>query len=248
MLIGIIFGAIIVFVFFAYLFLAGFFKRGNASQYSVAQTEELNSSPISGKTILFLGSSVTKGFSARGESFVDYIQKRNQCVCIKEAVSGTTLLNSGSTSYIPRMLKLKTNKVDAFVCQLSTNDRVYKTRLGNISQSTNRDDFDITTTTGAIEFIISFAKETWKCPVVFYTNPYFKNDRYKAMVDRLLEMKDKWGIDMIDLCYNEEINRIPDQDHRLYMMMDHIHPVRAGYKLWLTPVFEKVLYHLLGQK
>ena len=36
-------------------------------------------------------------------SFVDYISYRNGCEYVKEAVSGTTLVDNGKTSYIQRM-------------------------------------------------------------------------------------------------------------------------------------------------
>lgn len=244
-----IFGIILVVIFIAgsiaYLYITGTFKPGNAIQYSVAQTEALQSSPISGKTIYFLGSSVTQGFAAKNESFVDYIQKRNNCTCIKEAVSGTTLLDNGSNSYIRRMYKLnKKAKINVFICQLSTNDARFN-KLGKLSKSKNRNDFDTTTTTGAIEFIISYACGTWNCPVVFYTSTYYKDKNYKAIVDRLLEIKNKWEICVIDLYNDKEMYNISKKERNLYMN-DYVHPVRAGYKLWWTPVFEKYLYNLLG--
>jgi lysophospholipase L1-like esterase len=233
----------------ASLFLKGTFKPGNRSPYSVANTEVLPNSPLSGKTILFLGSSVTKGLAALGESFVDYLQKRNSCTCVKEAVSATTVLDNGKNSYVQRMLRLnKGARLDAFVCQLSTNDTHFYglKRLGDVSSSTNRSDFDTKTTTGAIEFIISYARETWNCPVIFFTNTYFNDKNYKALVDRLHEIKDKWGIGVIDLYNDRELNNISKKQLDFYMLRDHLHPVRAGYELWWTPAIERHLYDLIG--
>ena len=45
---------------------------------------------LKGKTILFLGSSVTHGSCAGGISFVDLMADKCEIHCIKEAVSGTT--------------------------------------------------------------------------------------------------------------------------------------------------------------
>ena len=53
----------------------GLLSRGNAAQYSVSQTEALENSPIKGKRILFLGSSVTYGSASKGESFADFLAK-----------------------------------------------------------------------------------------------------------------------------------------------------------------------------
>ena len=51
----------------------------------------MKNSPLKGKNFIFLGSSVTKGFAAYGQSFADMIAARNDAHCVKEAVSGTTL-------------------------------------------------------------------------------------------------------------------------------------------------------------
>lgn len=61
--------------------------------YSVANTPALADSPLKGKTILFLGSSVTCGSAPGQESFVEYMVKRDGILAVKEAVSGTTLVD-----------------------------------------------------------------------------------------------------------------------------------------------------------
>ena len=64
---------------------------GNTGPYSVAATPALSDSPLAGKTYVFLGSSVTYGASSEGESMADFLAARHGAVCVKEAVSGTTL-------------------------------------------------------------------------------------------------------------------------------------------------------------
>ena len=44
-------------------------KPGNAEQYSVENVAENPDSPLRGKTIIYLGSSVTEGYAACGSSF-----------------------------------------------------------------------------------------------------------------------------------------------------------------------------------
>lgn len=56
------------------------------------------------KKYIFLGSSVTYGSAAGGYSFVDMLAEKNQIDCIKEAVSGTTLVDNGPDSYVQRMI------------------------------------------------------------------------------------------------------------------------------------------------
>lgn len=111
---------------------------GNAAKYGVRHTKT-KVGPLLNKEIFFLGSSVTLGFGALGESFVDYLWKADGVYGTKDAENGTTLVgkilsddqdsNYDPDSYVNRLevsLKITRNhpeeKPDAFVLQLSTND------------------------------------------------------------------------------------------------------------------------------
>lgn len=224
------------------------FHAGNTDEYSVENTPALEKSLLKGKNIIFLGSSVTYGSAAKGESFVDYLVKRDGIVATKEAVSGTLLVDEevwGKKSYIERMKSIDTSiDADAFVCQLSTNDASMKKPLGEISTSTNLDDFDTQTVAGAIEYVIVYARQTWDCPVVFYTGTKYNSEQYGQMVELLLQIKDKWDIEVIDLWNDADMNAVSDADYKLYMV-NGIHPSRAGYRDWWTPKFEEALTKLL---
>ncbi len=200
---------------------------------------------MQGKTYFFLGSSVTYGYAAEGVSFVDYLQQRNQCITVKEAESGTTLADTGETSYVQRMLRNMdvTAKCDVFICQLSTNDASQNIPFGKISDSFDLENFDAATIIGAIEYIIAYAKKTWECPVVFYTNVYYENSDYQRMVDILYQLQKKWKIGILDLWNRESMRNVSKEEHVRYMA-DAIHPTAAGYEEWWTPVFEEYLQNL----
>lgn len=217
---------------------------GNAEQYALDTIEVERNSPLKNKNIVFLGSSVTYGASSMGVSFADYIGAMNDCNIIKEAVSGTTLVDEGVDSYILRLNKIDTQNADIFVCQLSTNDATQKKPLGEINNSENINDFDTKTVAGAIEYIIAYAKDKWDCPVVFYTNPKYDSANYQAMVDLLLEIQKKWNIEIIDMWNDVDFNNITDEQKSLYMA-DSIHPTQAGYLEWWTPVFENKLKEVI---
>ena len=227
----------------------GKFAAGNREEYSVAATPSLESSPLSGKHIIFLGSSVTYGSAANGESFVDYLVKRDDIIATEEAVSGTLLVEEavwGKESYITRMKTIEPNlNADAFICQLSTNDATMKKPLGEISDSRNLEDFDTQTVTGAMEYVIAYAQQTWDCPVIFYTGTQYDNEVYAAMVARLLELQEKWDIGVIDLWNDAEMNSVSEDAYELYMV-NGIHPSRAGYRDWWTPKFEAYLLELFA--
>lgn len=218
---------------------------GNAEEYHLENVEALEESPLEEKKILFLGSSVTKGACSLDVSMADYIAQLDQCEVVKEAVGGTTLSTAKDNSYVERLNNLKTNQeFDLVVCQLSTNDASQKMKLGEICDSKNIDDLDTAMVTGAMEYIIAYCQQTWDCSVVFYTGTKYDSGEYQKMVDRLLELQDKWGIGVIDLWNNEEMNAVSDEDYDLYMY-DSIHPTQAGYLEWWTPVIEEELYQIV---
>ena len=220
----------------------GVFAKGNGSEYGLGSVEVISDSPLKGKTGIFLGSSVTYGYGSMGVSFVDFLEKADGLNVVKEAVSGTTLANIKDNSYVSRMKKIdKDIKADFFMCQLSTNDATKNLPLGHVSESFDKEDFDTQTVTGATEYIIAYARETWNCPVIFYTQAKYDSEAYKAMTDMLLELERKWDITVIDFWNNEEINNISADERTLYLV-DHIHPSKAGYKIWWLPEIRNTLY------
>ena len=215
---------------------------GNADRYAVSQVKPSGDETLKGKTVIFLGSSVTYGAASLGESFADDLSARLQCNVVKEAVSGTTLSTTSPNSYVTRLDNIKTRQADLFICQLSTNDASQKKPLGEVTDSERMEDFDTDTVAGAMEYIIAYAKDKWDCPVVFYTNPKYDSDEYAAMVELLYEIWDKWGIGVIDLW--TELPEITEEERALYMA-DAIHPTRAGYLEWWTPVMEKDIIEMM---
>lgn len=222
----------------------GLFSEGNYGEYDLKNTKSLQSSPLKGKTIIFLGSSVTYGYGSMGVSFADFLEVTDGITAIKEAVSGTTLADVKNNSYVSRMKTIDKNiKADAFVCQLSTNDATKEMPLGEISDSFDTNDFDTLTVAGAIEYIIAYAKETWNCPVVFYTQAKYDSEYYGKMVELLLEIQKKWDINVIDFWNDAQINSITEEEKQLYLV-DHIHPTKAGYKVWWLPKIQESLYKI----
>lgn len=217
---------------------------GNHEKYHLENVEVLNDSPLKGKHLAFLGSSVTLGYASLDVSFVDYIAKRNQCTFVKEALSGTTLVDNGEKSYVQRLLNQMdpNEKFDAFICQLSTNDVRKNMPIGQITEE--KENFDTSTIAGATEFIIHYVKKTWNCPVIFYTGAKFDSEQYDNMVKMMYELKEKWDIEIIDLWNDDAFNAISPEDRELYMS-DPVHPTQAGYLLWWTPLIEKELYDIL---
>ncbi len=205
---------------------------GNEEKYDIAHVRPLPKNPLTGKHICYLGSSVTFGSASGGESFVEYIAKRNQTTYRKEAVSGTTLVDNGDLSYIARLKRIDTEETfDLFVCQLSTNDATRGFPLEEIER--------------AIVYIATYAHQTWNCPIVFYTNAYYEDERYASMVQKLHELRDIYPyLYVIDLYGDASFRVLTDAERALYMA-DKIHPTKAGYLMWWTPKMEAELFEIL---
>lgn len=202
---------------------------------------------LKNKKIIFLGSSVTYGALSEGYSFVEVLRDRDGIeVLSKEAVSGTTLTDSGEGSYVARMKKIRKDiRPDMMICQLSTNDAMRKMPIGKISEFNKNDDiedaqYDTSTIIGAMEYIIHYTYTTWNCPITFYTGAWFDNREYSDMVKRLLELSKKWDFYVIDMYTDEEFNHIEKEKYAAFMA-DPIHPNREGYCEWWTPFMEREL-------
>ncbi|MCR5783524.1 MAG: SGNH/GDSL hydrolase family protein [Clostridia bacterium] len=194
--------------------------------------------PLRGKNICVLGSSVVYGYDSQACSIPEYFGARFGCSFTKEAVCGTTLADTGDLSYVSRLGKLDTDtRYNLFICQLSTNDASKEIPLGEICSGNG---YDTSTVTGAIEFIINCVRDTRNCPVVFFTGSHYDSDRYDAMVRRLYALKGKYDIGVLDLWNGREFNQIPDDLRDLYMQ-DDIHPTIAGYRDWWGPELERQL-------
>ena len=233
-------------VFFDDVFQDSFLnKNGNDDVFSLNNTPVRENSPIKGKTFYFLGSSVTYGASSKGISMADYISKRNDCVCVKEAVSGTTLANRSGNSYVARLKNFDTTKsIDGFICQLSTNDKNFSDR-GFVTQGYDIDTFDTYYTYDAMQYIIAYVKQNWNCPIYFYTGSYFQDDNYDEMVAVCLELAKKWDIKVINLYDNKPFNDVTKKEYKLFMA-DPIHPTQAGYRFWWVPFMERKILENIG--
>lgn len=133
---------------------------GNAKFYERFTPQD---SILKGKKILFLGSSVTVGATSENFSFVDMLRIKYGINAVKEAVSGTTLVDNGKDSYISRLKKYTADdKFDLVVCQLSTNDMWQNSPVYADGKQNSIED--------ALKFIISYTRNNLKSKVVFYTN------------------------------------------------------------------------------
>lgn len=222
-------------------------SSGNKEEYSVASTPSIDNSPLKNKTFLFLGSSVTYGEKSYGESIPDYLAKKHQCTSVKEAVSGTTLMDkttAAGKSYVRRLEEYlakegKANSLDGFILQLSTNDISYRDQWGSVAPDEEKDasTFDKQTTIGAMEYIFATIREAYHCPLYLFSNSRY-NDYYGELVKLAIPAVAKWDVTFINLHDDAAFNDITPEQHEKYMD-DNVHPSRCGYRDWWLPKFEE---------
>ena len=144
---------------------------------------------------------------------------------VKEAVSGTTLADVDESSYVARLKKIDKNiAFDLFICQLSTNDAVPSRNI------------ELYKTEQAIRFILEYVKNTFDCPIVFYTGTYFENEKYEKLINLLYDLQKEYDFYILDFFNDKDMLSVSEEDYKRYMN-DPIHPTIIGYKEWWTPKF-----------
>jgi len=200
---------------------------------------------LAGKNIVFLGSSLTYGDG--GYSMCEYLEENNNALITKWAVSSTWLINrEDGTSYVERLAKNvdTIDKCDFLICQLSTNGSGIP--IGAVSDSYLSEDFDTKTIIGAVEYVIAKSKETWGCPVAFYTVAYHERSEYASWISALYKVQQKWNkgrtyFGVIDLFNDEEFNDITDEQRKSYFKADGVHVTKKAYEEWWGPRFAEFL-------
>ncbi|WP_054723570.1 SGNH/GDSL hydrolase family protein [Lacticaseibacillus nasuensis] len=213
--------------------------RGNQPQYAPGAATLDPTSPLYGKRIVFLGSSITYGAAAHGRSFVDDLAASDGVIAGKLAISGTTLAGHEASSYVSRLAAFHPAVTpDAFVCQLSTNDGRQGKPLGMIAEP-GVTQFDADTTIGAIETIVSRVQRDWGCPILFYTCLLQPDADYSALIAALRQLQAKYHFAILDLHGDAALASATKQHPGA--MFDDAHPTQLGYsKLW-TPLFRQAL-------
>lgn len=221
------------------------------TSYPIYNYTELSAHPLSGKTVYFLGSSITHGVgSTEGISFANLAADLTGYHAEKQTVSGTTLAvqSNRTDSYCERLLNFNlSEKPDAFVVQLSTNDFNGTSILkGQVSDKTSSADFDRTTLTGALEYIISVVHElSPDTKIIIYTCALVNwsyESSYKTYVNGTLQdLLTKYSdyVSVLDL-YHADWTDIGGK-----FMQDAMHPTRVGYGQLYVPAFVNLLTDLL---
>lgn len=242
-------------------------KSANDASFAVENTPA-HESLLSGKTFYWLGSSVTYGATSEQEAVPEYLAKTTGSYFKKDAVSGTTLFTAkgNRNSYTYRLTNSKefdkNASIDGFIIQISTNDALNAnlTHRGQIEDDSviYSENFDLSTTLGGVEYIINYIKETWDCPIFFYSGSYIASsgaransnpsgENYATLVSQVKQVEakydklDDFDVNIIDLFNDETFNAKVSDTYYKWAMNDPVHPRKDGYRQWWTPYVERCL-------
>ena len=233
------------------------FKKVTSYQVNVDQTD-ITSNPLNGKTLLFAGDSIMAATSTGVKGWVGIMQENNP---------NTNFYNYGHDGYtigkaedswnvrsiqnvLSTMLEEHPN-ADYIVFQGGANDywgSSHGITIGEISTGFNPNNFDRTSFSGGMEYIINYLYTNFpKTKIVFIvTHQVYASDFYQFM-DRAKEICKKWAVPYIDLFDDGNINfqisymrdRYSKHDES-HPTGDGLHPNLDGYEIE-TPLIENAL-------
>ncbi|MBQ6488892.1 MAG: SGNH/GDSL hydrolase family protein [Solobacterium sp.] len=215
---------------------------GNDPKYD-PQTLQQRQTALSGKQILWLGSSFSAGTGSGGTALTDYLKQINDAEIINESLAHSYLSSVTQNSAVKRFRSslALVSHADYLVIEVSPIDA--EMTHGAVSDSMDRFTFNIKTTTGALEYLIAYARELWDPVIILFTLPYCSDPAYEQLLSRIHQVSDKWNVHLIDM-YNDRELENPDPVKRSLYMSDISHPTKAGLRDWIVPYMQEKLLNI----
>ena len=170
-----------------------------------------SNSALNGKTILFLGDSITAATrdDATEKGWAGRIGTDYGAITTNAGWSGASVSTNKDSRIIAKMEENKNNTYDYVILHGGVNDAMTSAPLGTVSDSKNVADFDISTYAGALEELIYRAKEYFPTAkigfIVNYQTPNSTWGGYTtgmaAYFHTAKQVCEKWDVPYIDLFF-----------------------------------------------
>lgn len=221
------------------MFVAGCAKE--SSEVEITDAGKAEESTITGLNVAWLGSDAAEGAMTDGVSYVDYLAERNDMQITKETKAGSSMVDSGADGYIARLEKMDTDvDYDMFIVEMPICD--VNATVGEISESTDRDDYDVSTLYGSMQYIYSYVEENFDDEVVFVTPAKCDVKGGDDYAQTVWEIKKHYDSQVLDLWHN--INLI-DADEKY--LCDSSNPSVEGIKDLYIPCLEEKLISIIHE-
>lgn len=139
-------------------------KKENTKTVTADEVSE-EETLLSGSHIAVVGSTLTVGNGKT--SYTDYLEKKNGMTVDVFAKKDATLTGDGEQSYKAQLDAMDKDATwDMILVEIPPTETDKKAEVGELSESEDRDTYDLETLTGAYQYIVSYCWETWKAPVV----------------------------------------------------------------------------------
>ena len=232
----------------------------------VSVINKMNSSVLSGKTLLVFGDSIAFGSgnnvpsAITGSSYTgigEIVAEKYGMNCIKRAVGGATIaVYTGSTNNIVAQIDYaiqQSYSPDFILMDGYTND-IAKANLvkGTITEGYSSESYDKSTFCGAWEYIISTLKKTYPNAKIVYFLPHNMPTRTIALQEEYTELVKslckKWSVEVADIYGRSNMLTWLTQ----YMQFtnngegtpDGTHPNGVGYEKFYLPIIENCIMHI----
>ncbi len=207
-------------------------------------------SPLSGKTMLFMGDSISFGAGdtispfRTGRAWAGRIADWTGAITTNAAVSGAKVsFQTGDDNWVySQYIPYQNTKFDIIVMHGGGNDARYERPVGTLSEG--KDEATLkknqASFVGGLEWIFYNVSKTNTEAKLFYIANHHLDGHSKGRAKDMSEYFDaakqacaKWGIIFIDLYNNKELNDKLDTKTTKYLP-DTLHPNAAGYDI-ITP-------------
>ncbi len=222
----------------------GAFLEGNSRRYDLSSAPSFQDSILRGRRVIWLGSSLSCGRKADGSTAASWLEAMSGCVIAADlSAEGSRLCTDVHNSGIARLRALASSvrEADILIVELGDAD---VSPLGRITEGFDRFACDTKTVLGAAEYIISFAREMFRCDVCFFT-PYAKNNpSLRLLIEKMRTVKDKWECGLLDLGTLDPQALSPGERKLYFAGKNDL--TRAGYRDWLMPEIYRQLCDTYG--
>ncbi len=215
-----------------------------------------STSPLSGKTMLFMGDSISFGAGdtispfRTGRAWAGRIADWTGAITTNAAVSGAkvSFLTGDDNWVYSQYIPYQNTKFDIIVMHGGGNDARYNRAVGTVSASKDEDTLkkNQTSFVGGLEWIFYNVSKTNTEAKLFYIANHHLDGHDKGRASDMSEYFDaakqaceKWGIIFIDLYNNKELNDKLETTTTKYLP-DTLHPNAAGYDI-ITPYIIEAL-------
>lgn len=194
------------------------------------------------------GDSIAYGTGSSGYSYSALFAQNHALKLKNNAVGGGTLASETAGVYhiAESVIQNVNPSYDIIFLEGGINDYYRSAPLGEIKEDEN--EFDINTTCGALQIMLSYVKENCPDSKVYFISVHktlgadkanklgLSYEDYKARIDEICK---KYNISVID-CYNSDFDlSLTTTRNSVYPDGDGIHPTLQGYIKYYLPLIEQ---------